>query len=88
MMLCGTEHVFVQDSDCCSAEDNHEMKVTMDNGGGGPFLTLSVNRWAFDNENEIQAFADTLKSIYIEGERKNWIFALDSLDDEEVEEVE
>jgi hypothetical protein len=52
---------FAQESDCCDPDNlGQNIIVTVDDGGGGPFVIIQTDRWAMD---DIDEFANQLKSI-------------------------
>lgn len=55
--------VLTQDKDCCDmGDDVQEMTVTVEDGGGGPFLVIDTERWALDLT-EIDRFIAKLRKI-------------------------
>ena len=55
--------VLTQDKDCCDmGDDVQEMTVTVEDGGGGPFLVIDTQRWALDLT-EIDRFIAKLRKI-------------------------
>lgn len=44
--------ILSQDGDC-NADDQQELRVTLEESGAGPFLTVSTDRWACDSAGEL-----------------------------------
>lgn len=73
---------FEQEQDCCSSmTGNQELVVETQDGGGGPYLVLSTDRWAFDpnDKKEVDKFIKALKDVlkgtgdtsFVFGERRD-----------------
>lgn len=46
--------VCTQEQDCCSTDkDYQELRLSIEDGGGGPFFVMSTERWAFENIDEL-----------------------------------
>jgi hypothetical protein len=51
-------------SDCCDDSDlGQDLQIKTCDGGGGKFLVIKTERWAFDGSDEIDAFCESLKSL-------------------------
>jgi hypothetical protein len=66
-LLMGVEEVtavFSQEQDGCSpfegTEGRQSIRVEIHDGGGGPYVVISTERWAFDDPSE---FVDTLNTL-------------------------
>lgn len=47
---------YVQERDCCQSsneDDYQELKIHLENGGGGPFIVFETKRWAISNLDEL-----------------------------------
>jgi len=54
---------WIQEAHCCrTGHLDSVATVQSHDGGGGRYLTLTADEWAFDSEAEIQEFADSLKA--------------------------
>lgn len=51
-----------QEVDCCESGISNEIVVEVYDGGGGPYLVIKTDRWAFDGGKDIDAFARELKA--------------------------
>lgn len=51
-----------QEPDSCSDEPVHELKVSIVDAGGGPYIVLRTARWSI-NPDEIDQFAVELKAM-------------------------
>lgn len=58
---------FEQEVDCCGPSDRKTLELTVEtcDGGGGPYVVLSTERWAIDpnDKKEVDAFIRALKSV-------------------------
>jgi len=56
---------FEQEQDCCGPNEStrQELVVETCDGGGGPYVVISTNRWAIDpnDKKEVQQFINALK---------------------------
>jgi len=52
---------YSQDSDVCDSNDVQNIQITFEDGGGGHFMTIKTERWAFDTVEELESF---LKNIH------------------------
>lgn len=46
---------YEQESDCCAPTDTpQQVFISVQDGGGGPYVTLSTERWAMDDVAELE----------------------------------
>ncbi len=61
--ISGAEFNLYQPSDSCDSEGcGQNLKIKLDDAGGGHFVVISTERWAMDVD-EIETFSDLLKSL-------------------------
>lgn len=51
-LLHSATFILSQDGDC-NSDDQQELRVTLEEGGAGAFLTVSTDRWAFETNREL-----------------------------------
>lgn len=58
---------FEQEADCCCPTDRKILELTVEtcDGGGGPYVVFSTDRWAFDpnDKKDVDAFIKALKDL-------------------------
>lgn len=54
IILHSATFIFSQECDC-NDDDLQELRVSIEEGGGGPFITISTRRWAFDSGSELSS---------------------------------
>lgn len=52
IILHSATFIFSQEGDC-NEDDLQELRVSLEEGGAGPFITISTGRWAFDCGSEL-----------------------------------
>jgi len=69
-MLKPTSFTDTQELDCCAPADLicNDITVTVEDGGGGNYLVISTQRWALDDEKDIDRFAKALKKCLKDAE--------------------
>lgn len=60
LQISSVRLVYVQDTDSCAPAGTSELVIETHDAGGGPYVTLTTERWAIDPE-DIDAFAAALK---------------------------
>jgi hypothetical protein len=62
--LCRIAETWEQDNDCCDDDDTGQfLHIESQDGGGGNYIVIKTDRWAIDDEKEIDEFAKTLKKF-------------------------
>lgn len=63
--LASLKLTLTQDEDCCgrSEIDTQSIEIETMDGGGGAYLVISTERWALDDEADIDKFAARLKEV-------------------------
>ena len=60
-----------QEDDCCSPVDvGQKLRIEIEDGGGGPYVVISTNRWAID-ENDLENLPKLLHDILYQYEEYN-----------------
>lgn len=47
-----------QDADCCDSNDYQHIEISFEDGGGGHFIVIKTDRWAFDSPEELKTVLD------------------------------
>lgn len=65
MKLVGLTEIYEQEQDCCGPTDDtgQDITISVEDGGGGPYLVLSTKRWAISDRKEVLRFAAKLRSL-------------------------
>jgi hypothetical protein len=63
---------YLQERDCCQkGDDFQELKIKIEDGGGGPYVILKTTRWAISNLDElIGVLNDFMQKTQIKNKRK------------------
>jgi hypothetical protein len=57
---------FVQEMHCCGVADAEAtLTIDINDGGGGEYVVMHASHWSFENENEVDLLAATLKSMIV-----------------------
>lgn len=59
IMLHSADFILSQEGDC-NDDAQQELRITLEEGGAGPFMTLRTQRWAFDHPAELSALLDRI----------------------------
>ena len=65
MKLVRVTEVYSQDEDCCGRVDalGQDITISTEDGGGGSYVTIQTDRWAMDDDKEIDTFAAKMKVL-------------------------
>lgn len=61
LRLSSTQDVWTQDNDCCDdGSCGQSITILTEDGGGGPYLVIKTDRWAFDSVAELVAILEPI----------------------------
>ena len=58
--LSSVKFIYAQDPDCCGSYETQILEIETADGGGGHYVTISTDRWALDDEEDVAKFADMI----------------------------
>ena len=61
--LSSVKFTYTQDPDCCGPDDVQVLEIETMDGGGGHYVTISTDRWALDDEEDVAKLATMILGV-------------------------